>query len=293
MPSGRPVVVKVVRPGRDWLAVASHDPGREGRLHTQGVYEALPPGFRAPVLSAREHDGVWTIVMEDISAELHAAPRHPARETLTAVAGMHTRFRGRPPREELCSTADRLRVFSPLQRLLHWHGSDNFPAMTGRMWELFAERADPRLAHAVLQLVADPSALLASLERAAPDTLLHGDLRPPNLGRRGDTVLAIDWGLSAHGPADLDFVYYLYNTAWGDDAVRDAFEAEWLSMTGAPPRSPAYELSVIYHTVAGELGVLLATAAHRPRGLPRPSEETVSWWMRRVRTAFDRTGHLL
>ncbi|MFF3406076.1 phosphotransferase [Streptomyces sp. NPDC002742] len=296
LPSGRPVVVKIVRPGRDWLAVASRDAGREGLLFTDGVYTALPAGLRSPVLSAQRHDSGWIIVMDDISAELDSAQRagrqRMARDILTAAADMHAGFLGRQAHPGLCTLADRLRVFSPLQRLLNWRSSDNFPTLIGRMWETFAERADPKVSDAVLRLVADPSALLTRLGREAPSTLLHGDLRPPNLGVRGCDVLAIDWGLATYGPGDLDFVYFLCNSAWGDDEERDALEEMWLKLTDSPPGNPVLDLAVVYHAVAGELGVLLTTAAHRPEGLPRPSDAAVAWWMRRVRTAFDRLGDL-
>lgn len=297
--TGEPVVVKHIRPARDWLARATRDPGREALLHTGAVYDGLPPEIASPVIEATRVDDGWLIVMRDVHAALdvvRTADRPAMSEAMLAAAyAMHVKFMGAEPAGFLCSLADRLRLFSPIRPLVERRGSDTLPKTLTGAWECFADladHADRALPDAVLRLVMDPGKLLRALRDEAPGTLLHGDYRLANLGFEDGVVVALDWGLACYGPAELDFVWFLSNTAWGDDAERAHLVETWERLTGRDRDSRVLDLAVIFHAVMGEVAFLMAEARHQPPGFPRPSAETVTWWLRRLEEAFERVGDL-
>ncbi|MBD0693858.1 hypothetical protein BG452_14310 [Streptomyces sp. CBMA123] len=293
---GEPVVVKYVRPDRDWMARATHDPGREAILFDEGVLATLPPPLSSPVIATEQVPDGRLVVMRDVSensGRFRSADPGTAGETALAAAhALHSKFTGVRASEALCSVADRLRLFSPLRPLLELRGTDTLPKTLTRSWETFAELADPSVSAAVLELALDPAGLLQALDRAAPSTLLHGDYRPANLGLGEHDVVALDWGLACHGPAVLDFIWYLSNAAWDGDAERERLETVWTRLTGDGPSSRAMDLAVIFHAVMGEVPFLVAEAHHQPPGFPRPSDETAAWWLRRLHHAFERVGDL-
>ena len=123
-------------------------------------------------------------------------------------------------------------------------------------------------------------------------TLLHGDLQLSNLGISGDTTLAIDWSLATYGPPELDFVWFLSNTAWGPDEEREQLENVWSSLTASFRDQRTTDLAMIYHAVMGELGFLEGQADTQPQGFLRPSPATLSWWHGRLVRALERIGDL-
>lgn len=294
--TGEPVVIKHIRPARDWMARATGDSGREALLHLDGVYGSLPPEISSPVIEAVQADDGWLIVMRDVHAARDAVRAGTVPEMselmLAAAYAMHLKFAGTEAAPFLCSPGDRIRLFSPVRPLIERHGTDTLPKTLTNTWECFAEHAPRPLADAVLRLAMDPGELLRALREAAPGTLLHGDYRQTNLGVEGGVVVALDWGLACHGPAELDFIWYLSNTAWGDDAERAHLERLWERLTGNGRDSRVLDLAVIFHAVMGEVGFLMAEARHQPPGFPRPSRETVTWWLRRLDEAFERVGDL-
>lgn len=295
--AGQPIVIKHLVPGLDWMARATQDPGREALLFTEGVYDTLPPRMRSPVILAEEHDSGWILVMEDVGEQLRAVVERRDRAVLThlleAVHDLHMTSPAQPPSRSLCTVADRLRLFSPVRSLIERRGCDTLPKTFLTSWEIFAERVDRDVADAVLQLVADPSRLLAALAAEQDSTLLHGDYRPANVGIEPDgRVVALDWGLACWGPPALDFMWFLSNTAWGDDDEREYLETTWERLTRTTRDSRASDLAVLYHAVMGEVGFLLAETIYQPRGFPRPSAATVPWWLRRIRAALDRLGEI-
>jgi hypothetical protein len=248
------------------------------------------------VVDAAATDDGWLIVMRDVSAalgrvRLNASPSTGDR-LLTAVTAMHRTFAGTPPNPALCTVEDRLRLFSPVRPLLERRNADLLPKTLTTSWECFADHAGPAISDAVLALVMDPGGLVRALRAAAPATLLHGDYRPDNLGVDRDTVVALDWGLACHGPAELDFVWFLSNTAWADDDERAHYEAVWQRATGHGPTARIMDLAYVFHAVMGELAFVMAEALLQPDGFVKPSGATVAWWLRRLGQALDRVGDL-
>jgi len=211
---------------------------------------------------------------------------------LGAVTRMHRAFAGSPPNPALCAVADRLLLFSPMRPLIERHNVDTLPKTLMTSWECFVDHAGTAIADAILALVLDPAGLLRALEAAAPATLLHGDYRCANLGIDGGSVVALDWGLACHGPAELDFVWFLSNTAWAGDDERAHLEAVWQRSTGHGPAARIMDLAYVFHAVMGELAFVMAEAYLQPDGFVKPSGATVAWWLRRVGQALDRVGDL-
>jgi aminoglycoside phosphotransferase (APT) family kinase protein len=145
----------------------------------------------------------------------------------------------------------------------------------------------------VLSTVADPGPLLAALADE-PATLLHGDYQRTNLALAEDgAVIALDWGLAAWGPAELDYVWFLSNMAWGDDDERERIEARWADLTGVARDSRLADLAVAFHAAMGELAFVVSEPVYALAGQPAPSPATAAWWQRRTRAAYERLGWLL
>ena len=76
-----------------------------------------------------------------------------------------------------------------------------------RGWECFAERVPDDIANAVFAVHDDPAPLGQSC-RSRP-SLLHGDAKLGNVGRRDGRSLLIDWGeLTGWGPAEMDLTWF-------------------------------------------------------------------------------------
>ncbi|WP_134733363.1 phosphotransferase [Amycolatopsis nivea] len=294
--TGEPVVIKHIRPADDWMARATADPGREGLLYVEGVYDALPAAIGSAVIGAEAVDDGWVLLMRDLTADrralLDSADPRSWERMLAAVHEMHEVLRGRLPSAALCSVSDRLRLFSPVRPFVEARGSDTLPKMLTTNWECFAEHGPADLVHEVFRLADDPSGLLAALAGSAPFTVLHGDFRPQNLALSPAGVTALDWGLACYGPPELEFVWFLSNTAWGEDQERDDLEAAWTRISGTARTSRAADLAVVYHAVMGEISFLLTESRNQVAGFARPAPATARWWLRRLDRALDRLGSL-
>ncbi|MFI0724604.1 phosphotransferase family protein [Streptomyces sp. NPDC021224] len=290
---GEPVVVKHLSPTRDWMMRATDDPGREALLFAEGVYQRVPATLRSTPIAVREVPDGWVVVMRDVSAA-HAAMAGSgssgAALALTALHDLHRTFRGKPVGDYLCSIEDRLTLLSPMRSLIEGGRREILPSTITPMWETWTEHGDPDLVEAVLRLARKPEPLLKAIAEAGEFTLLHGDYQPSNLALDDEGVIALDWSLACYGPPEVDFVWFLSNTAWGDDDERDHLVAQWTGLTGVPAQSRALDLATVFHAVMGELAFLTTERIIQPEGFAVPSAATVGWWARRVRTALDRTG---
>jgi hypothetical protein len=291
--AGPRLIVKVVRPN-GWMARATRDPGREALLVVDGMLSALPAGMRSSVLEAAPTAEGWVLVMAD---ETDAVPAtevpvlEAAARLLPALRDLHRQYADRPPHPSLCSLAHRLGLFGPRTLFREIAGADTLPKTLSTLWEVFVRRAPQDIVDAVFEVLADPRPLLSALQ-TEPGTLLHGDYQPTNL-LLSDGVVALDWGLAAYGPPELDFVWFLSNAAWGDDVERDELERMWTELTGMPRDAPQVDLSIVFHAAMGELGFMISESESALPGAPRPSAATVAWWLERTRLAFDRVGSLV
>lgn len=87
-------------------------------------------------------------------------------------------------------------------------------------------RAAPHAGPLALELVRDPSPLLAALE-STPMTLLHGDWKAGNLGSHPDgRTILLDWAVPGQGPPCADLTWYLaINSARLPEPKEDTVDA--------------------------------------------------------------------
>jgi hypothetical protein len=210
-------------PAGDWIAEATEDPGcREVALWRRGVLARLPWEVATPVLACARDGAGWAILMRDLGdVWLGDAPLTQAQHEslLAGVAGLHAAFWDDPeiadPRLGLCTLERYLGMFAPETCRRLARRPDDFHAVAWLGWEALGDVLDPPLAARIRELIADPRPLCATLRRL-PQTLVHGDVGPGNVGLLGGEpprAVVIDWQLATRGPAGLDLASYLMDFA--------------------------------------------------------------------------------
>lgn len=288
---GEHLIVKRASPGGDWLARATADRGRTGRLWRAGVFRDLATVVETGIVEVLRDEGAWWIVMQDLAEHLVGdgrLSRGESRVVLQAAAAIHARFRGRPP-EAAATLEARLGISSPAVAAAERESSDLLPKQFELAWEAFADAVPADVAAAVLSLVERPGALADALAAHAPLTLLHGDLRDDNLGFDNERVVLLDWDLATAGTPSVEFAWYLLHDAWRIDATRDEILTDYREVE---EELDEHELDLGLVSGLVQYGWVLG---HSARIHPDPAETTwaraeLEWWVPRVRAALERTG---
>lgn len=289
---GRVLFAKHLRPVESWLMRASGDRGREAEMLVSGDLDRVGAVVDHAIVAAVPEPGGWLLVSEDRAAALARPPRTAAtrRALLGAMGEVHGRFRGREV-PAAGSLVDRLGVFSPGTAARELEGSDLAPKVIGRGWELFREIAPRDIAEGVGALLERPDPLVRALE-ALPCTLLHGDLRPANVGLGPGRPVVLDWGLALVGPPAFEAAWWTFNAGWRSAAALDqlfegaiAAVGRSTGLIGSPPRST--DLCLLTTLVQagcwfGSEAVQAPDPADRRR-----AREALAWWSERVRPALD------
>lgn len=204
----------------DWLAAGSFDDdARAVSLWESGVYDGLADVVDSTVVSAsrlgNRHGFPAALLMRDVGESLVEVDGKVDLDThaafLTAMAGMHARHWGSPPDADLMPFIGTYLFLSPSQARVEAEQlgdrSDVLRAVTAG-WAALADR-DPELMALVAPLLNDPVPLVEALAMT-PVTLVHGDWKMGNLGRRPDgRVVLLDWDRAAAGPGTADLAWYL------------------------------------------------------------------------------------
>jgi Phosphotransferase enzyme family len=192
---------------------------RSVALWRDGVLDALPTVMVHGITGcARDGDG-WAILLDDFTG--HLLPAHEERisedtnsTVLDALAAMHAAFLREPSEipshESLCSLASRAASLSPLAVRPY---ARDYPLAQAVLdgWALLSSVVSSHVVHLIEALQQDVTPLCAALERY-PQTLLHGDWHPGNLGLMDELeprVVVLDWGLATTGPPAIDLAEYL------------------------------------------------------------------------------------
>lgn len=290
-------ILKLVRPGADWLARVTADEGRTGQLHEAGAFERMPGSIEHGIVAVeRDGAGAW-VAMRDVGGLLLGdevrLSRDRSRTVLTAAAAMHSTFKGEVPAGAATLEA-RLGMSSPAVAAAEREGPDLLPKQFEHAWEAFATLIPPDVCEPVLGLVADPAPLADALRDAyGGTTLIHGDLRDDNLGFDGERLVLIDWDLATAGTPGVELAWYLAQDAWRIEASRDEIVDDHRQAQGEAFVAEELELGLISGLV--QYGWLLA---HSARVHPDPAEREwgaaeLNWWVPRVATAFERVGDRL
>jgi hypothetical protein len=221
--NGPRFVVKLSSPACDWIVRGTADScGREVLVWTTGLLDQLSPEITHPIIAcARAVEG-WAILMHDVSDQLIPDPLGASsidvadhRRYLDALAALHADFWGRSeivgPALGYCSPWHRYTVFSPATGEREADDPKEDIRLIREGWPLFLALTAPDVAVLLRQLVADPTPLCAAMARY-PQTVLHGDPRPANLGivrDRRPRVVLLDWHLTGPGVPAVDLAWYL------------------------------------------------------------------------------------
>ena len=288
---GRELVRKRVSPEWDWMARLTDDRGRVPALWESGWFDWLPTAVDHAIVAVEDVDtDGWTLFMRDVSPLLLPGSTRvgadQVQQILTAMDGLHA-VPPAEPRIELCSLADRYRLFSPALALREAAGGNHHGEIFTRGWDAFGELVSSEVADAVPDIADDPAELAARLGRCE-QTLVHGDLRLGNLGLTGDGIVLIDWGerLGLAPPA-VELAWFLGFDAYRLDVPADAVIDGWRETCGDRFDPVALDLALIgaLAQLGGIIGFWIVNAQD-------PDERGVylahlRWWDARVRVALQ------
>lgn len=285
---GTAYVVKHVSPATDWIMRATHDAGREAELWRSGALHRIGDVLGTPVVEVEPHGDGAFIVMRDISPSLWGDQRtvtaDEIRGLLEVTRAAHERLAETSP-NTLCSVEDRYRLLGPEVFTAERRSPDLGPKMAQRSWELFPEVAPPDIVELVTAILDDPLPLANELRARGP-TVIHGDLKPDNVGRSPDGFLALDWGLAAWAPPAVEVAWiavFAFRIELSEDEIYGAFRDVW----GRQHDERALALATI-----GQLAMIGPSyALHIVDG---PGEKgrassaaTLRWWVDAARNALD------
>jgi hypothetical protein len=304
-------VVKRISREWDWIMRATDDNrGREALAWTSGLFDRLPSGVTHPVVACARDGAGWAILMHDMSAAL-VPPHDPYigapfdedahTDYLEALAAVHATFWGEAaiadPRLGFCSPAYRYRAFSPETGRREGDGPDIYPRIIREGWGLLPSLVDRSVADLVAGLADDPGPLAAALARY-PQTVVHGDPRPPNLGRvvhgtAAPRVLLLDWHFVGPGVPGVDLAWYLYTTGPGRTLSPEAmigcyrerlarrlgarFDEDWWQ--------PQLALSLLGQMVRCAQDLAWAAVRHERLAVRDWARGELDWWSERASDA--------
>jgi hypothetical protein len=211
----------------DWIARATRDhQAREAQLCLAGLAERLPPEVEWPALAVA-HDPAtegWALLLSDVTAEPAAALIAPGDEPVATVevetylehlAALHRTFVGEATFAAdlpLCDPVDWLTLLGPATIARERGVANPVTPLLEPGWDAFSRQAPAAMRERVMTLLRDPSPLLRAFGDA-PKTLLHGDYKFGNLGRRrgaaGPRTIALDWSQTLWAWPTLEIGWFL------------------------------------------------------------------------------------
>jgi aminoglycoside phosphotransferase (APT) family kinase protein len=116
---------------------------------------------------------------------------------------------------------------------------------------------------------------------------VHGDLSTVNLAIEGDTVVLLDWGLSAVGPGALDVTRFIAGCASVVDVSREQMIADYRDAAGAAYDETAMQLALLAALVWLGWNKALDAAEHPDPWMRRQETDDLAWWVDRGRATLD------
>jgi hypothetical protein len=290
---GSRVIVKHVRPERDWIGRGTHDRGRIATLWHSGLFACAPAMVEHTIFAVEPEDDGWRVIMRDVAVGLFApgAPvsRATSRRLLHAAAAMHVAFKGPSGSlSGLCNLADLYRLFSPAVAAdLRTPGARTIPDLIVEGWQKFPDVVPPDVVAAVRAVHADPIKFAAAL-LDCPTTVVHGDLKLANLGLLDSRVVVLDWGdLTAVAPGAVDYAWYLAINAMAIDAGHDELLDDIRSAAAADYDDGAMQLALL--GALAQLGWDMALSATDAAGGDGRERELagLAWWTARARDGLS------
>jgi hypothetical protein len=282
---GRVLVAKRIDPSADWIGRSSRDRGREGLLHAEGLFARMPEIDSAVIAAEPEGEGVWWVVMRDVSDRLLDADSPISREqnrlVMRAANSVWEEFWGER-HDFLCDLGARIALAGPNVAERERDAMDLLPKQFEAAWEALAEAIDDDVAAPVLALLDDPSPLVSELESCG-STLLHGDLRDEQIGFDEGTLIALDWGLATQGHPVVDLAWYMVHDTWRIEATHDEVVEDFRRARGDHDDPRALDLLgllglLMYGWIFGIGAVIHTDPAER-----RWAHHELAWWVPRAR----------
>ena len=295
---GRRYVLKRLHLNDDWGMRASGDLVlRPLAAWRAGWLDRLPGTIDHAVVAAawdERSDGRGAVlVMHDVGDELvpegdEELPLEQHRGFIDHMAQLHATFWGWQDTIGLLPLSERFAWFGPdLAEAERARGGTNVvpTRLVPEGWARLSARS-PRVADVVLDLLDDPTPLVASLE-TTPQTLVHGDWKAGNLGSHPDgRTILLDWAIPGVGPGAADIAWYVcLNRARlpqskdeALDAYRDALERHGIDTASWWERQCSLSL----------LGTLLLFGWEKALGDDDESAEDLAWWEQRALDAAAR-----
>jgi hypothetical protein len=283
-------VVKHVGWELDWIARAHGDLGPASvQVWSAGVLDRLPSSIDHAYAGAARIGYGGALLLHDVGEHLVPAGDSPLSEAdhlafLDALAALHAAFWGWTDDAGLTPLANRFLMFSPW--MLEVEAARGFPnpvppiARDG--WARLREIAS-RMSAVLDALKLDPSPIVAALADT-PSTLVHGDVKLGNLGRRPDgRVVLIDWALPGQGVAAMEIAYYV---AINRARVPESFSREQtIEEYRAALERHGVETSPWWdrQLALGQLGIMVLLGWEKALGPPAD----LAWWEARVLEAAD------
>jgi hypothetical protein len=287
---GTTLVIKHIRPYGDWIMRGMHDGGRAAAMWRRGLLRRMPTEVDHAVIGVVDDGEGWAVVMRDVQPFLlpdgRLLTRDESRRIIRAVHALHAAFRGEDV-SGLAPLHDRYTILSPRLAVRERDGSDAVPKLVERGWALFADRVPPDVAGPVMELLEDPAELVSALERR-DQTLVHGDLKIPNLGLAPDRVVLLDWGTqTGMAPPGVEWAWYLAISGGRIAARREDILHDVRAVEGEAHDAVALPICLLGAVV--QLGWNKALDAYEhpePRVRARELED-LGWWVRAARGVLE------
>jgi hypothetical protein len=280
------LVLKRIRPAKDWTAFRTGDDvGREAVLLDTPRLAGIWSAFHSPYRAYAIEDGEVALLMDDLSEFFFPDVDEPISQAdedllLDSLAQLHARYWN----SEVLGLrwlATPARLFGVLGPSSVGSGERPFPLLdiVREGWR----SAFARLPATFIKLLStSPEALARSCE-GLPRTLLHGDAKVANFAvLTGNRCAAIDWALTASGPATLDLGWYLAVNAGRLARPKEAVIARYRSYLehhlGSGISEEVWQRMLGAGLLCGALMLLWSKASALESGSTRAITEW-EWWI--------------
>jgi hypothetical protein len=211
-------VLKRISLQRDWIMRLTEDRRcRSVTLWQYGLLDQVRHRIEHAILACARDQAGWAMLMHDVSGaflQRSSVRRRDYERVLDALAVLHSTFWQQSILGErtlgLCDPAQYLTFLSP-EKLCGERKTHPFVSEILEGWELLETMVGADVVEVVRGLHSDPGPLCRALARY-PQTLIHGDAYPGNLGlMRGAQwkVILLDWQLATALPPAADLAQCL------------------------------------------------------------------------------------
>ena len=225
---GHKLVMKVMRPAVDWLAIRTNDHRcRAVRVWQYGLLDRIQPHMQHAILAACQNGVEYGILMQDLSDKLISFDQEITPQMvcpmLDALARMHAIFWEAEylnfDELGLCEIMNVTPNFWP-KMLDHYRHDPNILAKLKKGWEALFELMQPDVRDALQSLMDNPQPLFDTLAKF-PSTFIHSDYRLDNMAWMADTheLFVFDWQFAGRAPATIGACWFLmssglFNKQW-------------------------------------------------------------------------------